>query len=61
MHVSLIQSQPLRSPHDALKRGQPCFVKVLSTTGSKMSLSLRDADQQTGADQTLPRHFPDTS
>ena len=65
VHVSLIQSQPLRSPHDALKRGQPCFVKVLSTTGSKMSLSLRDADQQTGADQTLsqtlPRHFLDSS
>ena len=28
VHISLIQSQPLRSPHDAVKRGQKCFVKV---------------------------------
>ena len=40
----------LRSPHDAVKRGQPCYVKVLSTTGQKISLSMKDADQRTGAD-----------
>lgn len=52
VHVSLIQSQPLRSPHDAVRRGQPCFVKVLSASASKLSLSMRDADQDTGADLT---------
>ena len=28
VHVSLIQSAMLKSPHDAVKRGQPCYVKV---------------------------------
>ena len=50
VHVSLIQNAMLRSPHDAVKRGQPCYVKVLSTTGQKISLSMKDADQRTGAD-----------
>jgi hypothetical protein len=95
VHVSLIQSQPLRTPHDVVTRGQPCFVKVgaasppppnarihtvrcgaarhgppsppthspatpprppplfhqvISSAGSKLSLSMRDADQSTGHD-----------
>ena len=37
VHISLISQGQLRTPHDAVKRGQPCFVKVLSCTGSKMS------------------------
>ena len=37
VHISLITQGQLRTPHDAVKRGQPCFVKVLSVTGSKRS------------------------
>jgi hypothetical protein len=28
VHVSLIQSQPLRTPHDVVSRGQNCYDKV---------------------------------
>ncbi|KAL3928499.1 MAG: hypothetical protein SGPRY_002362 [Prymnesium sp.] len=45
VHVSLIGPAAIRSPHDAVKRGQKCFVKVLSVTGSKLTLSMKDADQ----------------
>ena len=58
VHVSLIQSAPLRTPADAVKRGQPCYVKVLSVTGSKMSLSMRDADQTSGADLNPSMRLP---
>eukprot|EP00965_Chrysotila_dentata_P110270 3643554-Pleurochrysis_carterae.AAC.2 len=58
VHVSLIQNGALRTPHDAVKRGQPCFVKVLSTTGSKISLSMKDADQKTGADLSPNMRLP---
>lgn len=33
VHVSLIQAQPLRTPHDVVTRGQPCFVKVCTVGG----------------------------
>ena len=42
-----------------MKRGQPRFVKALSVTGSKMSLSMRDADQKTGADLNPLMRLPD--
>ena len=42
-----------------MKRGQPCFVKALSVTGSKMSLSMRDANQKTGADLNPLMRLPD--
>ena len=37
VHISLISQGQLRTPHDAVKRGQPCFVKVLSCTGSQIT------------------------
>ena len=58
VHISLISQGQLRTPHDAVKRGQPCFVKVLSCTGSKMSLSMRDADQTSGADLNPSMRLP---
>lgn len=33
-----------------VKRGQDVWVKVISTAGQKISLSMRDVDQATGAD-----------
>eukprot|EP01104_Vermistella_antarctica_P011829 TRINITY_DN3342_c0_g1_i1.p1 TRINITY_DN3342_c0_g1~~TRINITY_DN3342_c0_g1_i1.p1 ORF type:complete len:1157 (+),score=290.43 TRINITY_DN3342_c0_g1_i1:229-3699(+) len=35
---------------DCVKRGQDCYVKVLGVVGSKMSLSMRRIDQDTGED-----------
>lgn len=61
VHVSLIQSAMLRSPHDAVKRGQRCYVKVLSATGTKLSLSMKDADQKTGEDLSPNMRLPGQS
>ena len=36
------------SARDAVKRGQQVWVKVLSITGQRLSLSMRDVDQETG-------------
>ena len=33
-----------------MKRGQEVWVKVLSMAGSRLSLSMRDVDQETGKD-----------
>ena len=38
------------SARDVVKRGQDVWVKVISTAGQKISLSMRDVDQATGAD-----------
>jgi len=35
---------------DHLKRNQDCFVKIIGIAGSKLNLSLREADQETGED-----------
>ena len=38
------------SARDAVKRGQEVWVKVLSISGARLSLSMRDVDQNTGKD-----------
>jgi ATP-dependent RNA helicase DHX8/PRP22 len=38
-------------PTEVLRRGQSVFVKVLAVAGSRISLSMRDADQRTGRDR----------
>jgi len=35
---------------DHLKRNQDCFVKIIGIAGSKLNLSLREVDQETGED-----------
>jgi ATP-dependent RNA helicase DHX8/PRP22 len=35
---------------DVVKRGQDVWVKVISTSGQRLSLSMRDVDQATGQD-----------
>jgi ATP-dependent RNA helicase DHX8/PRP22 len=40
----------VRSAADVVKRNDPVWVKVLSLSGARMSLSMRDVDQKTGAD-----------
>lgn len=51
VHVSEIRREGrVANVADVVTRGQKVYVKVLSYTGSKMSLSIRDADQANGDD-----------
>jgi len=57
-HVSHLGGPQGGRPQDLVKRGQRCYAKVLSATGSKLTLSLRDADQRTGEDLTPNMRLP---
>ncbi|GAA5925998.1 uncharacterized protein JCM15063_005180 [Sporobolomyces koalae] len=50
VHIGSISSARVTHPSDLVSRGQPCFVKVMSIAGTRLSLSMKDADQRTGAD-----------
>lgn len=50
VHVSQIQQGMLRDPKAAVSRGQRVKVKIISITGSKVSLSMKEVDQATGED-----------
>ncbi|KAK1325862.1 putative pre-mRNA-splicing factor ATP-dependent RNA helicase [Acorus calamus] len=50
VHVSQIASRRVTSAKDHVKRDQEVFVKVISVSGQKLSLSMRDVDQETGRD-----------
>lgn len=52
VHVGSISGQRISNPSEVLTRGQSVFVKVMSTAGGRLSLSMKDADQRTGADLT---------
>lgn len=39
----------LRDPKGAVRRGQAVKVKVISITGTKLSLSMKEVDQHSGA------------
>lgn len=45
---------------EVVKRGQDVWVKVISTSGQRLSLSMRDVDQATGQD-LLPMGRPDSN
>ncbi len=57
-HVSYLGGPQGGRPQDLVKRGQRCYAKVLSATGTKLTLSLRDADQKTGEDLTPHLRLP---
>lgn len=44
-----IQQGMLRDPKAAVRRAQSVRVKVISITGTKLSLSMKEVDQRTGA------------
>lgn len=49
VHVSAIaRGARIDHPRDVLRRGQDVFVKVNSVAGNRISLSMRDVDQETG-------------
>ncbi|KAG1330850.1 Helicase [Cocos nucifera] len=50
VHVSQIANRRVANAKDAVKRDQELFVKVISVSGQKLSLSMRDVDQKTGKD-----------
>jgi ATP-dependent RNA helicase DHX8/PRP22 len=52
VHIGSIGAGRINHPSDLLARGQSVFVKVMSVSGGRLSLSMRDADQTNGADLT---------
>ncbi|KAH8120070.1 P-loop containing nucleoside triphosphate hydrolase protein [Phellopilus nigrolimitatus] len=53
VHISAIQQGGrANSASDLLSRGQPVKVKVMSVAGTRIGLSMKDADQTTGEDLT---------
>lgn len=50
VHVAQIQQGMVRDPRQAVKRGQRVKVKVISMVGSKLMLSMKEVDQETGVD-----------
>ncbi|KAF6142013.1 hypothetical protein GIB67_037981 [Kingdonia uniflora] len=50
VHVSQIANRRVSSAKDFVKRDQEVYVKVISVLDQKMSLSMRDVDQDTGKD-----------
>lgn len=50
VHVSEMANRRIADPKDVVKRGQEVYVKVISVSGQKLSLSMKDVDQDTGKD-----------
>lgn len=50
VHVSQIATRRVGNAKDVVKRDQEVYVKVISVSGQKLSLSMRDVDQNTGRD-----------
>lgn len=50
VHVSNITGARLESASEIVRRNQRVKVKVMSIAGTKYSLSMKDVDQQSGAD-----------
>ncbi|XP_014504690.1 probable pre-mRNA-splicing factor ATP-dependent RNA helicase DEAH5 [Vigna radiata var. radiata] len=50
VHVSQMATRRITNAKDVIKRDQEVYVKVISVSGQKLSLSMRDVDQHTGKD-----------
>ena len=50
VHVSNLREDRVTNISDVVQRHSKVFVKVLSITGSKTGLSIKDCDQETGKD-----------
>jgi ATP-dependent RNA helicase DHX8/PRP22 len=50
VHVSQIATRRVGNAKDVVKRDQEVYVKVISVSGNKLSLSMRDVDQNSGKD-----------
>ncbi|KAG6431691.1 hypothetical protein SASPL_109773 [Salvia splendens] len=50
VHVSQLATRRISNAKDVVKRDQEVYVKVISVSGSNLSLSMRDVDQNSGKD-----------
>ncbi|KAL1547772.1 RNA helicase [Salvia divinorum] len=50
VHVSQLATRRISNAKDIVKRDQEVYVKVISVSGSNLSLSMRDVDQNSGKD-----------
>lgn len=50
VHVSQIATRRVLNAKETVKRDQEVYVKVISVSGQKLSLSMRDVDQNSGKD-----------
>lgn len=50
VHIAQVQQGMVRDMKQAVSRGQRVKVKIISMVGNKMSLSMKEVDQQTGQD-----------
>ena len=50
VHLSNITRARAGSAKDVVTKGQECWVKVISVSGQKLGMSMRDVDQATGED-----------
>lgn len=50
VHISQLKKERVNAVADVVNRGQRVKVKVLKYTGEKISLSMREVDQDTGED-----------
>lgn len=51
VHVSaLVEGQRVNHPSDLVSRGQPVKVKIIKIEGSRIGLSMKDVDQESGRD-----------
>ena len=59
VHIAQIQQGMVRDAKQVVKRGQKVKVKIISMVGSKMALSMKEVDQETGED-LLPQRSRET-
>jgi ATP-dependent RNA helicase DHX8/PRP22 len=50
VHIAQLQQGMVRDPRQVVKRGQRVRVKVISSVGTKLALSMKEVDQETGED-----------
>ncbi|KAG9459931.1 hypothetical protein H6P81_004439 [Aristolochia fimbriata] len=50
VHITQMAKRRVTNAKDVVKRGQEVFIKVISKSGNKLSLSMKDVDQDTGKD-----------
>ena len=50
VHVSNVTNSRIQNPAEVLKRNDRVKVKVMSVAAGKYGLSMKDVDQNTGAD-----------
>lgn len=50
VHVSKIANRRIGNAKDVVKREQVVYIKVITISGQKLNLSMREVDQNTGKD-----------